>query len=202
MNREQIGRLARLGLALTLSLAGMAFALPASGRPVHAGPAMLVGPPWISIEVPPNPYDPETRGAYLVVNTFHHGDAVSHPLTGTAEGLVNGKRQSLKLNFDKTARPGRFALRKQWPGEGPWVLVIRTGEAGDSDYQATAIVEIGSNGQLASVKVPTVQRDGWTVPRAVTAQEIEAALTARLAAAAPGARPAAAAQESAESRAR
>ena len=39
-----------------------------------AAAAPAFGPPWISIETPPNPYDAASRGAFLLVHTFHHGD--------------------------------------------------------------------------------------------------------------------------------
>ena len=84
--------------------------------------ASSFGPPWISIETPPNPYDAASRGAFLVVHTFHHGDLVASGVTGTAEGIVNGARRSIPLAFDTTARRGSYALRKQWPSDGIWML--------------------------------------------------------------------------------
>ena len=64
----------------------------------------LAGPPWISIELPANPYDQATRGAFLLVHAFHHGQPVGYLLTGTAEGIVNGERRSIKLEFSETTR--------------------------------------------------------------------------------------------------
>ena len=140
--------------------------------------ASAVGPPWISIETPPNPYDRASRGAFLVVNTFHHGDAVASGVTGTAEGLVNGARRSITLSFDAAARPGRYALRKQWPTEGIWMLVVNTGGRTDG---ATAVVELGANGEVASVRVPTRQQGEWLIPAQVTARDIDDSLSARAA---------------------
>ena len=34
------------------------------------------GPPWLSIELPANPLDPTTKGAYLVVRTYHHDKSI------------------------------------------------------------------------------------------------------------------------------
>ena len=58
--------------------------------------AVASGPPWISIELPANPYDESTKGAYLLVHSFHHGTAIGYIVTGTAEGIVNGERRSVK----------------------------------------------------------------------------------------------------------
>ena len=45
------------------------------------------------------------------------------------------------------------------------------------DDTATALVALDGRGQVARVDVPSYRsRDGWTVPRAVTADDIEGAL--------------------------
>lgn len=46
----------------------------------------LSGPPWIAIEYPVNPHDPNTRGAFMTVRTYHHGDLTGFEISGTAEG--------------------------------------------------------------------------------------------------------------------
>ena len=141
--------------------------------------ASSFGPPWISIETPANPYDAATRGAFLVVHTFHHGDVVASGVNGTAEGIVSGARRSIPLAFDTTARRGSYALKKQWPGDGVWMLVINTGGQAQG---VTALVDIGSTGDVAGVRVPTKRRDGWDVPQQVTARDINSALEARVSA--------------------
>ena len=134
------------------------------------------GPPWISIETPANPYDPTSRGAFLVVHTYHHGDVVASGVTGTAEGVVSGSRRTIQLAFDTTSRRGTYALRKQWPNDGTWMLVINTGGQAQG---VTALVDIGAQGEVANVRVPTRRSDGWDVPQQVTARDIDAALESR-----------------------
>lgn len=138
----------------------------------------VVGPPWISIEVPPNPFDRASRGAFLLVHAFHHGTPVSFPVTGRAEGLVDGTRRRVTLEFEQTSREGVYALRKQWPSDGTWLLAITvTQGSGDG---ATALVELSPAGEVASVRVPSEQRNGWTIPRAVTMAEIDGMLQRKL----------------------
>ena len=137
----------------------------------------FAGPPWISIELPANPYDASTRGAYLVVHAFHHGTPVGIPVTGRAEGIVNGQRKSVTLKFQPTERPGVYALANQWGDEGEWTLMITVSQ-GPKDTGATALVQI-SGGQVFSVTVPTEKRDNWTVPKAVTLADVEATLRDR-----------------------
>ena len=68
------------------------FVLAALASAAVTAPA-LGGPPWISIELPVNPYDQSMRGAFLLVHAFHHGTPMGFIVTGTAEGIVNGERQ-------------------------------------------------------------------------------------------------------------
>lgn len=128
-------------------------------------------PPWISIESPVNPYDPSARGALLLVHaTFREGASQLSDVSGTAEGIVNGKRRSVALRFDNTDRPNVYALRPQWPAEGRWVLRIdlRT---------TTALVAIDQAGHVGSVEVPTqLTGTGDRVPRAVTAHDVDSLL--------------------------
>ena len=162
---------------LTL-LSAAALAAGTAAAVVPASAARLLGPPWIAIEYPANPYDRENRGAFLYVHTFHHNNAIDATLRGSAEGLVTGQRRTVALQFARTSRPGTYALRRQWPAEGTWMLVITTQAGGRADG-ATALVDIGPAGEVAGVRVPTETRDGWQVPLAVTRQQIDEALRAR-----------------------
>jgi hypothetical protein len=44
---------------------------------------------------------------------------------------------------------------------------------------ATAVVELGQDGEIASVRVPTRQQGQWTIPVDVSMTEIDRALRAR-----------------------
>jgi hypothetical protein len=153
-----------------------AFAMLLSFGAVALGASAAFGPPWISIEVPPNPYDRASRDAFLIVNTFHHGDAVASGVTGTAEGLAGGNRRSVPLSFEATSRRGSYALRKQWPSEGTWMLVINTG---GRENGVTALVDLGTGGDVAGVRVPTRRQGEWLVPAEVTTADIDHALSVR-----------------------
>ena len=139
--------------------------------------APIAGPPWISIEYPVNPYDATTRDAFLVVHAFHHGAPTAFPVSGTAEGLVNGQRQTIKLEFQKASRTGEFALRKQWPDQGTWTLVI--GVLQGPEDRVTALVDLGADGQVARINVPTRKEGSWVVPAKVAMADVEAGLRAR-----------------------
>jgi hypothetical protein len=151
--------------------------IAASALALVAG--LLVGPPWISIEYPANPHDRSANGAMLYVHVFHHAQPISYPIEGTAEGIVNGERRSIKLKFTETARPAVYGLSRQWPTEGVWTLVIKMSRGDNGSDGATAVVELGADGEVASVRVPTRRQGEWTIPVDVSMDDVDRALRAR-----------------------
>ncbi len=147
--------------------------------------AALAGPPWISIEIPANPHDPATRQSLLVVRAYHHGANVQYPVTGTAEGLVDGERRSVALSIAATGKAGVYAVARPRLDGGRWVLVIHL-DTGNGKG-ATALVSLDGGAEVSGVRVPSdVNGEGWTIPRAVTAGEIDAILRRGDLAANPG----------------
>lgn len=134
--------------------------------------SLFKSPAWLSIEAPVNPYDPATRGAALLVHAqLRDGSAPGGNLTGTAEGLVNGARRSVALQFEPTKSPTVFAVRRQWPSDGAWLLRISLAET-------TAIVTLDAAGNVTGARVPTESRGDMPLPRVVTAKEIDSTLAA------------------------
>ena len=78
---------------------------------------------------------------------------------------------------ERLAGTGEFALRKQWPDQGTWTLVI--GVMQGPEDRVTAIVDLGADGQVAKVNVPTRKEGTWTVPAKVAMADVEAGLRAR-----------------------
>jgi hypothetical protein len=138
--------------------------------------AAIAGPPWIAVEYPANPHDPNTRGAFCTIRTYHHGDLMSFDISGTAEGLVNGKRESVRLDIRRLPLAGMYAVRWQKPAQGTWALVVSTSQ--DGNYRASALIDVDAQGRVASVSVPSTQIEGgrWTMPRKVASAELEALL--------------------------
>ena len=160
-------------IRLSIGALALALSLPATA-PFNA---TLLGPPWISIEHPVNPYDASTKDAFLLVHAFHHGTPTNFPVSGTAEGIVKGERKSVSLEFRPTSRPGVYALKKQWSTEGTWTLVVSVTQGPDD--AVSAVVDLGSGGLVASVRVPTRSADGHTLPAKVAMSAIDASLRAR-----------------------
>jgi hypothetical protein len=135
-----------------------------------AAPAHAKWPPWLSIESPVNPFDSSTAGAVFLVHAATRDGVPSlASVSGSAEGLVNDARRTIALTFDATSRPGVFAVRRQWPSEGTWIVRV-------SLASTTAIVVLDRAGDVASVHVPTVVAGGRPIPRAVVARDIDSTL--------------------------
>ena len=141
-----------------------------------AATVAIAGPPWIAIEYPVNPHDPNTRGAFLTVRTYHHGDLMAYEISGTAEGLVNGKRQTVRLDIRRLPQAGMYVVKWQKPAQGEWALVISTQR--DGQFMASALVDIDSRGRVASVSVPSRPIEGgrWQVPTQIASAELDALL--------------------------
>jgi len=101
----------------------------------------------------------------FAVRTENCADASKAQITGTAEGIVNGARRSVTLRVVPASTAGAFAISRDWPPQGAWVVNL-TGHCGSSI--ASAIVPIGPNGFL--------RESAKFFPRAATAAEVESAL--------------------------
>lgn len=161
----------------TLTMAALAVTTLTATGAAAATPDAPFGPPWISVEYPANPHHPTTRDATFLVHTYHHSTSIVVPMKAVAEGLVNGKRTSVPLDITPTDRAGVYAVRAAVPESGTWLVAV-TLEEGESST-ATALVTLGRDGTVMTARVPSTRtRDGWVVPRSVTAADIDAELQA------------------------
>ncbi len=134
----------------------------------------IAGPPWISIEYPPNRLDSQTRGALALVRIYHHENAGQFPVEGTAEGMVDGERTSLPLKFTPVGDEGVWAVWGEIPGEGNWVLAIH-GTDGVSKAEVSILAALADgNEEISFVKVPRSRQGHW--PRAATDRDVESML--------------------------
>lgn len=132
--------------------------------------AAHAGPPWISIEYPVNPFDAATRGALVVVRTYHHGVPVPFPVEAVATGRVDGERRTLPLRVVRTSQPGVWAVRGELPAGTPWVVEATLSTEGTT---ASALVAMDSRGELAAIVVPFDRQEGFPIPRAARTDEID-----------------------------
>jgi hypothetical protein len=139
------------------------------------------GAPWISIEIPANPLNTETRGAFCLVRVYHHGNPAFYRLSGTAEGLVVGNRVSRTIELKETTIPGLWTVRYEPASEGAWVLVMRVGA--DAHAGGATVLVTVKDGQVIGATVPTRKDGGNEWPREVTPGEVDGLLKAQVASA-------------------
>jgi hypothetical protein len=115
------------GLALGMSLAALGTA--------------VAGGQQIAVEVAKD-------GKSLLVRTYRCGTPSSFTVSGRAEGIVDGQRRTIPLRVMPTAEPGVFAVERQWPAQGAWVLAF----AAEGGRFVNALVELqpGSELRIAS----------------------------------------------------
>lgn len=92
-----------------------------------------------------------SRSEALIVKTFGCHVPSDAKLSGTAEGIVNGERKTVNLQF-KHDKKGVFTIAKQWADEGVWIVTIRGKYNG---MTSNAIVEIDSKSNLKLAKGET-----------------------------------------------
>jgi hypothetical protein len=166
---QKITKLAPCCLAVFLALVG--------------GPAAVAGGFHVSLELPTSQTDARLKGAILIARAGGCIDPTQAVLRATAEGLVNGRRKSIPVQLTP-AGPGVYAVKRQWPTTGTWMLAI-AGEAlpttGGTPMRCSRLVAFGHEGQVQAERLPNARTMGndlpvQTVYRAFTAQEIETAL--------------------------
>ena len=158
-------------MRIPLLVPALALALTAAA-PASARPTTLFWPPWISIESPVNPMDPTSRDAVFLVHVMtHHGPANVGDVAAHAEGIVGGARRSVPVTLSETGTPGVFAVKRQWPTDGSWIVVLT------AFGSTTALVAIDHTGGVAFARVPmqTVDR---RLPQTPTAAQIDSTLAA------------------------
>ena len=128
----------------------------------------------LSVEKPKASSDPQMKEAVLLVRTLGCNEPSEAKVSAVAEGLVDGKRTSRPLQLREIDK-GVYAVDRQWPSKGNWVLTI-TGHY--NGHTSGVLVELGSDGAVITkagnsgkVVVPVRHER-----RAFTEQEIETAL--------------------------
>ena len=137
--------------------------------------AALFGGPWISIEAPVNPYVSSTSGALFVVHTYVHQNPVDLPVSGRAEGLVDGKRRTVPFTLARSAQTGTYVVRREWGDKGIWTVLVTAMPEAKNGWSIQAVVNVGADGEIEKVSVP---RAGQT-PRLLTDADVERGLRDR-----------------------
>ncbi len=96
----------------------------AAGFGLAVASTLLAGGFWLEVGNPKAASDPKAREAVLVVRPIGCGEPTKARISGTAEGLVNGRRQSVPLRMVPLSQPALYAVHRTWPQEGVWMLAL------------------------------------------------------------------------------
>jgi hypothetical protein len=106
--------------------------------------------------------DPEAlqNHAALVARVTACHSPAKTTVSATAEGVVNGIRQSIPLKVIALSTAGSFAVAHEWPEQGNWVIKMVATNPEYKDYATSVVVPVrGDAVQLGSAKhyyrVPT-----------------------------------------------
>lgn len=108
------------------------------------------------------------KNAALVVHGYACAEPEKTTVSGSAEGIVNGKRESAALKLIPISGQGMYAVTRQWPGDGKWVVTITM--TNPRFGQQSAILRVDG----AAVDWAGITR----LSRAPTSEDVEAALEA------------------------
>lgn len=132
-----------------------------------AAATLIAGSFVLDIGRPSANPEAQAKRAVLVVRS----SACTHPektsITANAEGMVNGKRKTVSLKLVPLSGAGVYAVTKQWPAGGRWVVTLYAANPSYPIPQSAIVSVKGDSVDLASVKRSS---------HAPTAEEIEAAL--------------------------
>lgn len=124
-------------------IAGLRYAVASLVLALALSSVAMAGGFQLSVEAP-QANNPQLKEAALVVRTFGCMTPADAVLTATAEGLVNGKRASLKLDMAQVGT-GVYAIKQQWQSEGFWVVAVNGEYKG---MTSSLLVELGPNGKV------------------------------------------------------
>lgn len=86
-------------------------------------PAALAGGANAKVEGP-------ARDGRYVVRTYACSNPAAIQVTAWAEGLLEGKRQTLPIKIERTKQKGVYQFARTWPEKGTWAIRMRLGNQG------------------------------------------------------------------------
>ena len=135
---------------------------------IAAAAGLQAGGFWLETGNPQASPEARAAKAVVVIRAVGCHNPEDAAVTGTAVGMVDGKRISKPLKLVKLSTPGAYAVARQWPDQGQWALEF-----------------VAINGALVtSAVLPAIgdevpRHEGKYFPRRPSPEELNAVLTAR-----------------------
>ena len=134
---------------------------------------LIAGGFYLSLEEPAKADTPLTKDAVLLVRAYGCHQPEDALISATAEGLVKGHRETIKLLLHPASK-GVYAIKQQWPTEGVWLVAVRGSYLG---AHRAVLLELAPDGTVkienaATGKDPSVK----TLARGLTPTDIDTGL--------------------------
>lgn len=98
---------------------------------------------WLELGNPEASAEARKANAVVTVRAVGCHDPAAAQVTAVAIGTVNGRRRTMPLELTKLSAPGMYAIARQWPEEGKWVIRLEGRNAG---MFTNALVAAGPDG--------------------------------------------------------
>ena len=129
-----------MSLFRTLAAATSAVALLATASAAGTMFRLEIGPPIAAGNL--KDLKKTDKKAVLAVRALVCDDLATVQITGTAEGLVNGTRQSLPIVLNEANKAEAiYFVSQQWPDTGAWVLHLK-GSCSSPKAEASTLVAV------------------------------------------------------------
>ena len=94
------------------------------------------------------------RKAAVVAHTTACHSPEKTTVIATAEGIVNGKLQTIPLKVMNLSEPGVYAVAQEWPRQGSWTVRLVAMNPDYPNYATSVTVPVrGSNAKPSEAKV-------------------------------------------------
>ena len=130
---------------------------------------LFAGGFYLSLEMPANANAAQTKDAVLLVRAYGCHQPEDALISATAEGSVNGRRETIKLQLHPASK-GAYAIKQQWPTEGVWLVAVRGNYLG---AHRAALLELGPDGTVKIEKAAGKDSRVKTLARELTSNDIE-----------------------------
>jgi hypothetical protein len=103
---------------------------------------LFAGGLWLEIGNPAANPEAQAKNAVLIARATSCHSPAKTSITATAEGIVNGVRRSIPLKVAPLSTEGIFAITREWPEQGTWVIKLVATNPEYKDFYSGVLVPI------------------------------------------------------------
>ena len=98
---------------------------------------------WVVLGTPQANPQAQSMKAFVTAKMAGCHEPAKAKLTAVAIGEIDGVRKTVQLKLEPLTEPGTYALIRQWPADGKWVLQF-TGE--ERGVVTSSVIAAGADG--------------------------------------------------------